>query len=62
MDWDFGMVGPAIALGAGCVGSSIGCYIAGQASHAAMTKTDEGHGKFIGFLQLPLHSRSMALF
>ena len=53
MDWDFSMIGPAIALGAGCVGSSIGCYIAGQACHAAMTKTDEGHGKLIGLSAAP---------
>jgi V/A-type H+-transporting ATPase subunit K len=50
---DYNMVGPAIALGMGCIGSSIGCYIAGQASHAAMTRTDEGHGKFIGLSAAP---------
>ena len=32
MDFNFDMVGPAIALGSGCVGSGIDCYIAGQAS------------------------------
>jgi V/A-type H+-transporting ATPase subunit K len=47
------MVGPAIALGMGCVGSCIGCYIAGAASHAAMARTEEGHGKFIGMSAAP---------
>ena len=41
-------VGPALALCLPVIGSCIGCYIAGAASHAAMTKTDENHGKFIG--------------
>lgn len=42
------MIGPGIVLGLGCIGSSIGCGIAGMASHGAMTRTEEGHGKFIG--------------
>lgn len=50
---NFDMAGPAIALGLGCIGSSIGCYIAGAASHAAMARTDEGHGKFIGMAAAP---------
>ena len=50
---NFDMVGPAIALGMGCVGSSIGCYIAGSAAHAAMSRTDEGHGKFLGMSAAP---------
>lgn len=41
-------VGPAICLALPTIGSCIGCYIGGAASHAAMMKTDEGHGKFIG--------------
>lgn len=45
---DFGMVGPAIVLGLGCVGSSIGCGIAGMASHAVMSRVEENHGTFIG--------------
>lgn len=45
---DYGMVGPAIVLGLGCVGSSIGCGIAGMASHAVMSRVEENHGKFIG--------------
>lgn len=41
-------VGPSLALCLPIIGSCIGCYIAGAASHAAMTKTDENHGKLIG--------------
>lgn len=44
----FEQAGPAIALGLGCVGSSIGCGVAGMASHAVMARVEEGHGKFIG--------------
>jgi V/A-type H+/Na+-transporting ATPase subunit K len=50
---DFSMIGPAIALGLGCLGSSIGCTIAGMASHGVMTHVDEGHGKFIGLTAMP---------
>lgn len=50
---NYDMVGPAIALGLGCIGSSIGCYIAGAASHAAMARVEEGHGKFIGMAAAP---------
>lgn len=50
---DFNMVGPVIALGLSAIGSSVGCYIAGAASHAAMSKTEEGHGKFIGMAAAP---------
>lgn len=46
-------LGPVLALGLPTIGSCIGCYIAGAASHAAMTKTDEGHGKFIGMASAP---------
>ncbi len=42
------MVGPAIVLGLGCIGSSIGCGIGGMASHAVMSRVEENHGKFIG--------------
>ncbi len=48
MAMDFNMVGPILALTLSSIGSTIGCYIAGAASHAAMSRTDEGHGKFIG--------------
>lgn len=50
---DYSMVGPALALGFGCVGSSIGCYIAGAASHAAMARVEEGQAKFIGMSAAP---------
>jgi V/A-type H+/Na+-transporting ATPase subunit K len=41
-------IGPILALALPTIGSCIGCYIAGAASQAAMTKTEEGHGKLIG--------------
>lgn len=50
---DFEMIGPAIVMGLGCVGSSIGCGIAGMASHGVMTRVDEGHGKFIAISAIP---------
>ena len=45
---DYSMVGPALVLGLGCIGSSIGCGIGGMASHAVMSRVEESHGKFIG--------------
>lgn len=50
---DFNMVGPILALTLASIGSTIGCYIAGAASHAAMSRTEEDHGKFIGFSAAP---------
>jgi V/A-type H+/Na+-transporting ATPase subunit K len=50
---DINMVGPALVLGISAVGSCIGCYIAGAASHAAMSRVEEGHGKFIGLSAAP---------
>jgi V/A-type H+-transporting ATPase subunit K len=50
---NYDMVGPAISLGLSSIGSSIGCSIAGMAAHAAMTRTDEGHGKFISLSAAP---------
>jgi len=47
------MFGPGIVLGLGCLGSSIGCGIAGMASHGVMTHVEEGHGKFIGLSAMP---------
>ncbi|CRX38024.1 ATP synthase subunit C [Estrella lausannensis] len=47
------MVGPALALGLSAIGSSIGCGIAGMASHAVMSRVEEGHGKFIGMAAAP---------
>jgi V/A-type H+-transporting ATPase subunit K len=53
MAMNFDMVGPAIVLGISSMGSCVGCYIAGAASHAAMSRVDEGHGKFIGMAAAP---------
>jgi len=50
---NYDMVGPAIVLGLGCLGSSIGCGIAGMASHGAMTRVEEGHAKFIALSAVP---------
>lgn len=50
---DLGMIGPGIVLGLACLGSAIGCGIAGMASHGVMTRVDEGHGKFIGMSAMP---------
>lgn len=50
---NFDMVGPALALGLAATGSSIGCGIAGMASHAVMARVEEGHGKFIGMAAAP---------
>ena len=50
---NYDMVGPALALGLGCLGSAIGCGIAGMASHGVMSRVEEGHGKFIGMAAAP---------
>lgn len=50
---DFNMAGPAMALGLSSLGCSIGCGIAGAASHAAMTRTEEGHGRYIAMAAAP---------
>lgn len=50
---DINMVGPAIVLGLSSIGSCIGCYIAGAASHAVMARVEDGHGKFIGMSAAP---------
>lgn len=50
---DYDMIGPALVLGISSIGSCIGCYIAGAASHAAMSRVEEGHGKFIGLSAAP---------
>jgi len=49
----YAQIGPILALGLPTIGSCIACYIAGAASHAAMTKTEEGLGKFIGLAATP---------
>jgi len=48
MDADYSMVGPALVLALGCIGSAVGCGIGGMASHAVMSRVEENHGKFIG--------------
>lgn len=45
---DYGMIGPALVLSLGCIGSAVGCGIAGMASHAVMSRVEENHGIFIG--------------
>lgn len=50
---DFNMVGPALVLGLACIGSAIGCGIAGMASHAVMSRVEENHGVFIGMSAAP---------
>ncbi len=50
---DFNMVGPAISLGLSCMGCCVGSWIAGSAAHAAMARTEEGHGKFLGMAAAP---------
>ena len=58
---DIGMIGPAIALGLGCIGSAIGCGIAGMASHAVMSRVEENHGTFIGMSAAPASQSIYAL-
>lgn len=53
MEIDFNLVGPIMALTLASIGSTVGCSIAGVASHAAMSRTEEGHGKFIGLSATP---------
>lgn len=48
-----GFTGCAFAIGIPAIGSAIGCGVAGEASHGAMAKVDEGHGKFIGISAAP---------
>lgn len=58
---DFNMIGPALVLALGCIGSSIGCGIAGMASHAVMSRVEENHGKFIGISAMPASQSIYAL-
>lgn len=50
---NFDLVGPALALGLSAIGSSIGCGIAGMASHAVMSRVEEGHGRYIALSAMP---------
>lgn len=55
MDWAMilGYLGCACAIGIPAAGSAAGVGIAGAASHGAMAKVEEGHGKFIGISAAP---------
>lgn len=53
MEMNFNMVGPVLAMALASIGSSVGCGIAGMASHAVMSRIEEGHGKFIGMAAAP---------
>lgn len=53
MSFNFDMAGPALSLGLSAMGCCVGCCIAGMASHAAMSRTEEGHGKYIGIAAAP---------
>ena len=48
-----GYFGCAFAIGIPAIGSAIGVGVAGAASHGAMAKVEEGHGKFIGISAAP---------
>lgn len=50
---NFDMIGPALVLGLPLMGGCVGCCIAGMASHAVMSRVEEGHGKFIGMAAAP---------
>lgn len=50
---DISMIGPGIVLALGCLGSSIGCGIAGMASHGVMSRVEEGHAKYVAFSAAP---------
>ncbi len=50
---DYDMIGPAIVMALGCFASCIGCGIAGMASHAIMSRVEEGHAKFIALAAIP---------
>lgn len=58
---DYSMVGPGLVLALGCIGSSIGCSIAGMASHAVMSRVEENHGKFIGMAAMPATQSILAV-
>lgn len=50
---NYDLVGPALSLGLSAIGSAIGCGIAGVASHAVMSRVEEGHGKYIAMAAMP---------
>jgi V/A-type H+/Na+-transporting ATPase subunit K len=50
---DINLVGPIMVLCISSMGSCVGCYIAGAASHGVMSRVEEGHGKYIGMAASP---------
>lgn len=50
---DYNMVGPVLVLAISSMGSCVGCGIAGAASHAIMSRVEEGHGLYIGISAAP---------
>lgn len=50
---DINMIGPGIVLALGCIGSTIGCAIAGMASHGVMSRVEEGHAKYVALSATP---------
>ncbi len=50
---DYGMIGPALVLALGCIGSAIGCGIAGMALLGVISRVEENHGQFIVMSALP---------
>lgn len=50
---DYNMVGPVLVLAISSMGSCVGCGIAGAASHAVMSRVEEGHGLYIGISAAP---------
>lgn len=53
---DVSVVGPVLAMALAMIGSAVGCGMAGVASHAVMSRIDEGHGKVIGLSAMPHHN------
>jgi V/A-type H+-transporting ATPase subunit K len=53
MGMNFDMVGPGIVLALGCIGSVIGCTIAGMTSHGIMSRIEEGHAKYVALSATP---------
>jgi len=50
---DFSLVGPILVLALSAIGCSIGCGIAGAVSHAVISRTEEGRGKYIAMAASP---------
>jgi V/A-type H+/Na+-transporting ATPase subunit K len=50
---NFDMIGPAIVLGLGMLGSAIGVGIGSMAMHGVMSRVEESHGKFMLMAAMP---------